>query len=70
MGERRIISPAQVFALTARCEECGGYTFLTRSALDAFKRDGSEILTYECSDCGRQMQRPGSKDRRKTSRPI
>ena len=70
MDERRTISPAQGFALTARCEECGGYAFLTRCAPDAFKRDGSELLIYECADCGRLMQRPGSKDRRKPMRPL
>ncbi len=50
-------------ALTACCEKCGGYAFLARCAPDAFKRDGSEIWTYECVDCEHKMQRsmPGRK---------
>ena len=38
--------------LTARCEKCGGYAFLARCVPDAMKRDGTEIWTYECCDCG------------------
>jgi hypothetical protein len=60
MGQRRTISSEQVFALTARCEACGGYAFLSRCNPDAFRRDGSEIWTYECCECGHQMQRPQS----------
>jgi Zn ribbon nucleic-acid-binding protein len=47
------------FASTARCEKCGGYAFLGRSAYDAFRRDGSEVRTYECVDCEHKMQRFG-----------
>jgi hypothetical protein len=61
VGERRTIPPSRMLALTARCEKCDGYAFLSRCAPDAFKRDGSEIWTYECCDCGHQMQRPQSK---------
>jgi DNA-directed RNA polymerase subunit RPC12/RpoP len=67
VGERRSIPKEQMFALTARCEECGGYAFLSRRALDAFKRDGSEIWTYECADCGRAMQKPARKSQRSRS---
>jgi ribosomal protein L37E len=47
--------------LTIRCEKCGGYAFLVKCVLYAFKRDesenGSEILTYECADCGYKTER-------------
>ena len=51
--------------LAARCEKCSGYAFLARCLPNAFKRDGSEIRTYECVDCGHKMQRlaPGEKAR-------
>jgi hypothetical protein len=49
----------QMLALTARCDKCGGYAFLARCTPNAFKRDGSEIWTYECVNCEHQMQRPG-----------
>ena len=50
--------PKAILAFTSRCEKCEGYAFLTRSLPDAFKRDGSEIWTFECVDCGHAMQRP------------
>jgi hypothetical protein len=52
----RVVDGRCSLALSARCD-CGGYGFLSRSAPDAFKRDGSEIWTYECVDCGKQIQR-------------
>jgi hypothetical protein len=57
VAERRFTPQEEIFALTARCEKCGGYAFLARTAPDAFKRDGSEIWTYECVDCDHRMQR-------------
>ena len=57
VAERRFTPQEEIFALTARCEKCGGYAFLARYAPDAFKRDGTEIWTYECVDCDQQMQR-------------
>jgi hypothetical protein len=44
-------------ALTTCCENCDGYAFLARCVPDAFKRDDSEIWTYECVDCDNKMQR-------------
>jgi ribosomal protein L37E len=47
--------------LTIRCEKCGGYAFLVKWVLDAFKpegsENGSEIWTYECADCGYKSER-------------
>jgi hypothetical protein len=51
-------APIQQFlALTASCDKCGGYAFLARCVPDPFKRNGSEIWTYECVDCDNKMQR-------------
>jgi hypothetical protein len=57
MPKRPATRAAQALAFTARCEKCGGYSFISRTVHDAFKRDGSEIWTYECVDCGHRMQR-------------
>ena len=46
----RYASEESTLGLTVRCEECGGYAFLSRCAPEAFKREGSEIWTYECVD--------------------
>lgn len=43
--------------LTIRCEKCGGYAFLANCIHDAFGRDGSEVWTYECVDCGHPSER-------------
>jgi hypothetical protein len=59
MAEQHFTSKQRMLALTARCDKCGGYAFLARCSPNAFKRDGSEIWTYECVDCEHQMQRPG-----------
>jgi hypothetical protein len=39
------------------CEECGGTALLKRRTIDAFRRNGSEIWTFECVDCMYHMQR-------------
>ena len=57
MPNTRFIDKEQLLAFTACCEKCGDYAFLARCEPDAFKRDGTEIWTYECVDSGRQMQR-------------
>jgi transcription elongation factor Elf1 len=36
------------------CHRCG-YAYLVKCVLDA--REGSEIWTYECADCGRKSER-------------
>lgn len=57
MPTTRSVDKEQLLAFTTHCEKCGDYAFLARCEPDAFKRDGTEIWTYECIDCGHQMQR-------------
>jgi hypothetical protein len=57
VAERPNSSIKQLIALTAACDKCGGYAFLARCVPDHFKRDGSEIWSYECVDCNNKMQR-------------
>jgi DNA-directed RNA polymerase subunit RPC12/RpoP len=44
-----------LLGLTIRCQKCGGYAFLVKCVLDL--REGFEIWTYECADCGRKSER-------------
>jgi hypothetical protein len=53
----RSASKESTLALTVRCEQCGGYAFLSRCVPDAFKRAGIEVWTYECVDCEHKTRR-------------
>jgi DNA-directed RNA polymerase subunit RPC12/RpoP len=55
MAVRTPSATANLLGLTIRCEKCGGYAFLVKCVLDV--REGSEIWTYECSDCRRKSER-------------
>jgi Zn ribbon nucleic-acid-binding protein len=44
------------------CEACGGTALLKRRTIDAFRRNGSEIWTFECVDCMYHMQRAKNSD--------
>lgn len=57
MAERSSSAYEHSLGLTIHCEKCGGYAFLSKCIHDAFKRDGSELWTYECADCGHQSER-------------
>ena len=57
MPERRSNAAERPLGLTIRCEKCGGYAFLASCTHDAFKRDGSEMWTYECIDCEHKSER-------------
>jgi DNA-directed RNA polymerase subunit RPC12/RpoP len=55
MPVRTSSAAENLLGLTIRCQKCGGYAFLVKCVLD--DREGSEVWTYECADCGRKSER-------------
>jgi Zn ribbon nucleic-acid-binding protein len=55
LASSSLCGPAQSIT-PITCEACDGTALLRRRTIDAFRRDGSETWTFECVDCGYQMQ--------------
>jgi ribosomal protein L37E len=55
MAVRTSSAAENLVGLTTRCEKCGGYAYLVKCVPDV--REGSEIWTYECTDCGHKSER-------------